>query len=132
MKDDKQAVLNANDEFYSTFSNNDFVSMEELWSVNDNISVIHPGWPPLTGHHSVISSWKRIMDGGNSPNITCINANVNLSGDIAIVICTELLAGAKLVATNIFALEQGSWKLIHHQAGLLHQSNNNKEGDTLH
>ncbi len=128
----EQAVLSANEAFYLAFSNQDISGMEELWSANHDIAVIHPGWPALLGHHTVLSSWKRILEGGMSPNISCVDARANVLGDAAVVICTELLAEVEFVATNIFVLEHGDWKMIHHQAGPLPTSNSNAEGDTLH
>lgn len=132
MKTEEQAVLRANDAFYTAFSNSDFESMEQLWSTQHHIAVIHPGWPPLLGRQSVISSWKQIMKGGLSSTISCTNTKVNMLGEVALVICNELLAEAELIATNGFILEQGDWKMIHHQAGPLPLSNNIAEGDTLH
>ena len=38
-------------------------------------------------------------------------------GDVAYVVCNELLPGAELCATNVFVREAGLWKLIHHHAG---------------
>ena len=38
-------------------------------------------------------------------------------GDFACVICHEVLDQGFLVATNLFVLEDGQWKIIHHQAG---------------
>ena len=35
----------------------------------------------------------------------------------AIVVCRELVAGTPLAATNIYVLEEGSWRLVHHQSG---------------
>jgi len=110
----EQAVLSANEAFYLAFSNQDISGMEGLWSANHDITVIHPGWPALLGHHPVLSSWKRILEGGMSPNISCVDARANVLGDA------------------IFVLEHGDWKMIHHQAGPLPTLNNNAEGDTLH
>lgn len=132
MTTEEQAVLTVNDAFYSAFSNNNLAGMEALWSVQHDIAIIHPGWPPLLGRESVLSSWKQIMQGGFSTNISCVNANANVLGNVALVICTELLAEAELIATNVFVLEAGIWRMIHHQAGPLHLSNNGYDGDTLH
>jgi ketosteroid isomerase-like protein len=132
MTTEKQAVLTANDAFYSAFSNNNLANMEELWSAQHDIAIIHPGWPPLLGRESVLSSWKQIMQGGFSTNISCVNANANVLGNVALVICTELFAETELIATNVFVQEAGGWKMIHHQAGPLPLLNNGNEGDTLH
>jgi ketosteroid isomerase-like protein len=39
-------------------------------------------------------------------------------GRIAYVICYEELESIFMVATNVFAREDASWKLIHHHAGV--------------
>jgi ketosteroid isomerase-like protein len=132
MTKEEQAVLTANEAFYKAFSNQDISGMEQLWSTQNDIAVIHPGWSPLLGRQSVLNSWKQIMEDSFSLDICCINASANVLGAVALVICTEILEGAHLVATNAFVLETGSWKIIHHQAGPLPQSNNPKEDDILH
>jgi len=132
MGTEQQAVLKSNEAFYRAFSNNDIVSMEELWSTQFDIAVIHPGWPPLQGRESVMSSWNQIMTGDTSSHITCVNARVNVLGNVALVICTEILDEIELVATNAFIQESEDWKMIHHQAGPLPQSKNIREDDILH
>lgn len=132
MTTEEQAVLTVNDAFYSAFSSNNLAGMKELWSTQHDIAIIHPGWPPLLGRESVLSSWKQIMQGGFSTNISCVNANASVLGNVALVICTELLAETELIATNVFVVETDIWRMIHHQAGPLHLSNNSYKGDTLH
>ncbi len=132
MKKEQQLVLETNEAFYSNFCNNDLESMESLWSSQHDIAVIHPGWPPIHGRHAVISSWRQILTADNPPRISCLNASANLLGEVALVICTELLAEVELVATNTFVLEVDGWKMIHHQAGPLPQALNTDEGDILH
>jgi hypothetical protein len=51
------------------------------------------------------------------PDIACRGAQAFLAGETAYVICYEVIGGGVLVATNIYRREQGSWRLIHHQAG---------------
>jgi hypothetical protein len=132
MKIEQQSVLKTNEAFYTAFSNNDIISMEKLWSAQHDIAIIHPGWPPLLGRESVMSSWKQIMTNATSPKISCVNASTIILDDVALVICTELLAGTELIATNTFVLEAEAWKMIHHQAGPLPQPKNIKEGGILH
>ncbi len=47
--------------------------------------------------------------------------NVHVLGTSAFVTCLEGTVGesARLVATNVFMLEEGHWRLVHHQAGPL-------------
>ena len=111
------AVLFANEAFYLTFTNRDVDAMIAIWSTRDIVTCIHPGWPPLRGRDPVMQSWRDILDKPNAPKITCQNAQAFVNGSMAYVLCTEVLAGGQLAGTNIFVLEDGTWKMVHHQAG---------------
>ena len=37
-------------------------------------------------------------------------------GNVAYVLCRELVVGSPLAATNVFALEDGEWRMIHHHS----------------
>jgi hypothetical protein len=54
--------------------------------------------------------------GRASPHVVCANATVHVLGQSAFVICEEVVAETLLIATNVFVVEQGAWKLAHHQA----------------
>jgi len=112
-------VLAANEAFYSAFASRDFQRIEGLWAREHDVAVIHPGWPPLFGRIAVLDSWRRIVEGPAAPQVACSHARTLGVGDPACVICVEHLTGGLLVATNLFALEAGAWKLVHHQAGPL-------------
>lgn len=132
MTTENTAILEVNKSFYSIFTNRDIKGMRNLWSSQHDIAVIHPGWPPLSGRDAVISSWDQIMKNDMSPQVSCANASVNLFGDVAIVICTELLGDIELIASNIFIIESAAWKMIHHQAGPLPKSEIAGKDDILH
>jgi ketosteroid isomerase-like protein len=119
MNDKLKAVQIANEAYYSAFAGNDYAAMDALWSNEQAIAIIHPGWEPLHGRKSVMESWRNIMDGPGESTIHCLDAVVYIMGDTAFVICTERLPETDLVATNIFVMEQDKWKMVHHQAGLL-------------
>jgi hypothetical protein len=68
------------------------------------------------GRPAVLESWRGIF-GGNPPEIAVTDARAYVYGETGFVICTELLPGGTLVATNVFVLEAGEWRLVHHQAG---------------
>lgn len=127
-----QQILEINNAFYQAFSNSDIQAMESLWSSQHDVAVIHPGWSALHGRDSVLSSWRQIMESGNSPTINCLDAKVYLQDKIAIVICTEKLSEGSLIATNIFVMEDNSWKMIHHQAGPLPDLVVHSEKQSLH
>jgi ketosteroid isomerase-like protein len=111
------AILFANDAFYMAFQGRDIDAMREAWSERENITCIHPGWPTLNGRREVMSSWKAILSNAYNPSIECRHATAHLAGDVAYVLCYEVIAQGFLVSTNIFAKENGIWRMIHHQSG---------------
>jgi len=118
MTSDELSVLRANDAFYDAFAARDAGLMEEAWARERPVTCIHPGWPLLDGRAAVMESWRAIL-GAEAIHIECSAARVYLAGDTAYVVCSEGLPSEppRLVATNIFGREAGSWKLVHHHAG---------------
>jgi len=118
LAEDEKQVIAANEAFYSAFRSNDMAAMEAVWSQTEQIAVIHPGWPELNGRAQVLESWRKILTGtGAPPNIHSVNARAYVYPGSAFVICYENLGGAYMIATNIFARENGEWRMVHHQAG---------------
>jgi ketosteroid isomerase-like protein len=115
--DDTTRILEANEAFYSAFNRKDAEAMEAVWSSRDDVSCLHPGWNVLRGRDAVLDSWRSILSNPQQPRIVVGGAEVTLLGDVAFVVCREMVAGSPLVATNIYALEDGAWKLVHHQSG---------------
>jgi hypothetical protein len=110
-------ILAANEAFYRAFNEKDIPGMEALWASSDEIACIHPGWNLLRGREDVMESWQSILSNPGQPRIVIGGATVTLIGEIAIVLCRELVGPMPLAATNIFQLEDGAWKLLHHQSG---------------
>lgn len=111
------ALLLANETFYAAFAQCDCDAMEDVWSSTADITCIHPGWPAINGRDAVIGSWRSIMQ-SDSPLISVSQAEARVFGDTGYIICNEHLQPGTLIATNIFLLEDGIWKMIHHQAGI--------------
>lgn len=109
-------ILAANQAFYDAFLAEDEDAMEALWARRAPVACIHPGWTALIGRPRVMASWRAIMAGG-APALRCASPRVHQLGDVAYVICDELVAGGRLVATNVFVREDGQWRIVHHQAG---------------
>ena len=112
-----EAVLAANESFYKAFREADLAAMDGLWARSHPVACIHPGAQALSGREAVMESWTQILQSGNSPAIECQQPQAHLVGEVAFVTCYEALSGGFLVATNIFALEDGDWAIVHHQAG---------------
>jgi ketosteroid isomerase-like protein len=115
------AVLAANLEFYRAFTARDAAAMEALWARDLPVACTHPGWAPLRDRDSVIASWRRLLGTPDSPTVACQDEEVFLYGGFAIVICEEELPGNTLTATNVFAEEDGAWRLVHHHSGPVFQ-----------
>lgn len=110
-------VLAANERFYQAFNQKDAELMSMVWAGEHGVSCVHPGWNLLEGREDVIASWNSILRNPDQPRIVSGGASVTLFGELAIVLCRELVGGSPLVATNLFTLESGEWRLIHHQSG---------------
>jgi hypothetical protein len=115
--EERQLVLEANRAFYRAFAQRDLPTMEGLWSRQSPIACIHPGWPPIFGREAVIASWRGILGNPSQGAIVCSEERVLINGTTAIVICNESVAGALMVATNVFLREDGAWRMVHHQGG---------------
>jgi ketosteroid isomerase-like protein len=113
------AVLAANQAFYEAFAERNAGAMERLWAREHVIACIHPGWAPLHGSEAVIGSWRAILGSPEAPRIEVSDATALVVGDIAFVTCIEHVQGGKLAATNVFALERGEWRVLHHHAGAM-------------
>ena len=122
-------VLAANAAFYVAFASGDADAMEGLWAKAAPIACIHPGWDALRGRTRVMASWQAILSGDGGPAITCSGATAHVLGESAFVVCYETIEGTRLVATNTFVLETGSWRLVHHQAAPIARATDDDEDD---
>ena len=113
-------LLRANREFYRAFASGDFVAMDRLWSEQGGVTCVHPGWDALRGRERVMASWRGILR--RAVPVSARQEVVTLVGEVGVVVCVEALAQGELAATNVFAFEQGRWRMIHHHAGLIARS----------
>ena len=125
----EEEVLTANRAFYAAFAADDAEAMDALWARQVPVACIHPGWDPLRGRKEVMASWRAIFERG-SPPIAYGDATVYVAGDVALVVCYELLPGARLAATNVFVNEQGKWRIAHHHAAAVAMESEEADGST--
>ncbi len=116
---DKQRALAANEAFYAAFRAADIDAMEALWSKRRKVSVYHPNWPGIDTRDAVMESWYRILVVGEPPQVSAKDPTMIMSKKTAMVICREDLGGTHLIATNVFVLENGQWRMTNHQASRL-------------
>jgi ketosteroid isomerase-like protein len=112
-------VLEANETFYRAFSDGDYAAMSELWAERAPVTCFHPAARALIGRSAVLDTWRQILDGPSRLELRCDQPIVRVVGETAIVICYEGSDDepAHLAATNVFVLEEGRWRMVHHHAG---------------
>lgn len=122
---DADEVLAANQRFYAAFRARDAFAMHDVWAREAPVACIHPGWGPLIGREEVMRVWRDILENPDAPQVECTDPEVTLLGEVAHVICVEHVelpsqgAAGVFVATNLFAREDGAWRLVHHQSSPL-------------
>ena len=85
---------------------------------------VHPGWSPLNGFEPIMESWQGIFKNSGNMDIQVSDVTVTASEDLAWVSCVEKLytiasngvLASKVFSTNLFQLNEGSWKMIMHHA----------------
>jgi hypothetical protein len=124
----QDAVLAANLEFYRAFTDRDVAGMDALWARASPVACLHPGWAALTDRKAVMASWEAILTNPDAPRVACFDERVLLYGETALVLCEEELSGGTLAASNFFVREDGTWRIVHHQAGQIVR----RQGETRH
>ena len=123
MSDEQEtAVLAANQAFYDAFESLEISRMESVWSREDEVTCVHPGWPILTGWFEVMGSWERILEGAAMMTFTITGAEATVAGEAAWVTCTENLTSlvngrvmdGRIETTNLFVKREGRWLVVHH------------------
>jgi ketosteroid isomerase-like protein len=108
----------ANEAYYKAFRTGDDALMGRIWDEGD-VSVIHPGWPAITGRKQVLESYRRIMSNPMQDAVVAEDIEITIMDQLARVICTERVGEAGLIATNLFRKTGDLWRMIHHQASPL-------------
>ncbi|MDH5491196.1 MAG: nuclear transport factor 2 family protein, partial [Myxococcales bacterium] len=114
-------ILAVNEAFYRAFRDRDVLAMELIWAKSVGVACVHPGMPAIIGRDPVLRSWKAILEHPQAPILECIGASVALLGTSSYLTCLEGRIGEapRLVATNVFVLEGGRWRLVHHHSAPL-------------
>jgi ketosteroid isomerase-like protein len=112
----RRNVLEANEAFYRAFNAGDIDAMDALWARDLPVACVHPNWLTLHGREEVMESWRGILGNPDQPRVVAGGSTVHVIGDVAYVLTQELVSGQPLAATNLFAVEDGEWRLIHHHS----------------
>ncbi|HLG13935.1 MAG TPA: nuclear transport factor 2 family protein [Blastocatellia bacterium] len=120
----KKAIEEANAEFYRAIESEEIERLDEVWSHEDWVRCVHPGWEMISGWQRVRESWKRIFEGGQKMRISPSDVSIHASDDFAWVTCIENITiffessfdSTQAAATNLFVRRQDRWLLVHHHA----------------
>ena len=110
--------------FYDAFERGDLAAMMAVWAASDDIVCIHPQGPRLIGFEAVRESWAQIFAGGSQLRVRTTEARVFDSQTLAAHTVIELVAPpgehanvTSILATNVFELTDGGWRMVIHHAG---------------
>lgn len=113
----------ANAAFYRAFARADFDAMRRLWAAKLPVICLHPGAGPLLSRTDILDSWRQIFIHGHPGEISFVPQQMTLIGGIGIACGLEVIGGGQIACTNLFAEEEGEWRMIHHQGGLVIPTN---------
>lgn len=125
MRRDGTDVALANRAFYEALQARDLAAMDLVWSHGPETTCVHPGWHRLEGWSEIRRSWQNIFANSRPWSVSCEDVRVRMDGEIAVVACVEVILpfgadepsdAARMQATNVFAREEGVWRLVHHHA----------------
>jgi ketosteroid isomerase-like protein len=130
MAKNEQSLSLANAQLYAAL-NAMFIgnldSMNAIWAHDSDITDLGPFGGRLLGWDAVYAEFKKEADMKLGGKIICKDLVVHAGTDMGYTACTEvgenMSADGKPVtvshrATNIFRLENGQWKLVHHHTDL--------------
>lgn len=144
-----QELRMANDRFYIAFDSvlyGDASLMDSVWSQAEDISDMSMFGGRLAGWKAVDSAFKAEANLKLGGRVECKDLVVVAGKDIGYTVCTietedmyykDNPVHLSLRATNVFRIEQGEWKLFHHQSDLSPQlqkvgANPHKKSTQMH
>ena len=132
----EELAIAVNEKFYKAFNARDLDAMKSVWNSRGNVICVHPGWSPLNGFEPIMESWQGIFKNSGNMDIQVSDVTVTASEDLAWVSCVEKLytiasngvLASKVFSTNLFQINEGSWKMIMHHASPMPSLRDSDEG----
>jgi len=111
--------------FYQAFEQADALAMMQVWAEDEDVICVHPGAERLVGTAAVRESWRQMFEAG--PRLHFELAQVHtLAGRTTAVynLCERIRMDGDLrvhamLATNVFLLTPGGWRMVMHHASPL-------------
>jgi ketosteroid isomerase-like protein len=127
---DEQGLRAANEQFYAALNamfTGELAPMNAIWSHENDVTNLGPFGDRLVGWDAVGAEFKKEAGMKLGGRVVCRDLIVHAGKDLGYTVCVEqgenMSADGKPVvvshrATNVFRLEAGGWKLIHHHTDL--------------
>lgn len=125
----QKEVARANRAFYDAFERLDLDAMAAVWSPDDRVRCVHPGWELIAGIERVLMSWDLIFKSTTTIRFDVTDLAIEvLSPELAWVTGIENIRGdespssppadaTQALATHLFERDAaGAWKLLLHHA----------------
>lgn len=119
----REQVLVANTAFYDALRKRSIADMRNVWmSSSDNVSLAHPLQGIIVGLEDVMAAWSEIFSMGSVVKLDVEIVKVDIKTNAAWCICNQRgsgvsgtnVLGGERVATNIFQMRRGEWKMVYH------------------
>lgn len=105
-------------------ANGDAGPMSAVWSHRDDVTTMHPIGGREVGWSEVEGPWSAVAELGSDGSVTRTEQLIRVIGDCAYELTTEQVSmtlggeplDTEVRATNVYRLENGEWKVVHHHA----------------
>ncbi len=110
--------------FYAAFRELDIDRMGDIWLTAPEVSCVHPGGGLLQGTDAVLASWKEIFRDTRPPQVEYQLIQSTTEARLAVHTVEERVSSgstgrhARVIATNVYRLIHGSWRMLAHHASL--------------
>jgi ketosteroid isomerase-like protein len=106
--------------------NGDSCLMDSIWAHGTEVTTMHPVGGREIGWDKVREKWEQLARLTSDGKINLMDQLIRVEGDIAYEVGTEkgeVKIGGQQVfmehrVTNIYRLESGRWKVVHHHADI--------------
>jgi ketosteroid isomerase-like protein len=121
---DADEVRRTSDAFYRAFESLELARMDDVWSHDEHVVCVHPGWNRLIGWTDVRKGFQQIFANTVDIKFRIDESSLRVSGDLAAMSVVENLRSrvadggvvGQVLAINVFERQQGVWKIVCHHA----------------
>ena len=107
--------------FYRAIEHADMAALEDIWSADEAIVCIHPGTARIEGRANVMESFRELFLDAPSLGFSIVDTLETGNESLAVHLVREEIAldgelVSVMLATNVYQVEQGGWRLLLHHA----------------